>query len=110
MFLPAHNARFAIVPDEGGTAFVPFAGDLRDILCVHEDRVVGNDNTVPGLPLDDLAVVITEAAIVRGIQSGDDLYAGLPLDDLAVVITEAAIVRGIQSGDDLADAAGAFLR
>ena len=46
VFLPAHNARFAIVPDEGGTAFVPFAGDLRDILCVHEDRVVGNDNTV----------------------------------------------------------------
>ena len=25
---------------------MPFAGDLRDILCVHEDRVVGNDNTV----------------------------------------------------------------
>ena len=25
VFLPAHNARFAIVPDEGGTAFVPFA-------------------------------------------------------------------------------------
>ena len=45
VFLP-DNARFAIVPDEGGTAFVPFAGDLRDILCVHEDRVVGNDNTV----------------------------------------------------------------
>ena len=46
VFLPAHNVRFAIVPDEGGTAFVPFAGHLRYILCVHEDRVVGNDNTV----------------------------------------------------------------
>jgi len=49
-FLPLHNACFAIVPgdagDDGGTAFVPFAGDLKDILCVHEERVVGNDNTV----------------------------------------------------------------
>ena len=46
LFLPAHTARFAIQPEGEGTAFVPFAGDLRDILCVHEDRVVGNDNTV----------------------------------------------------------------
>jgi transposase len=46
VFLPAHNAGFAIPPEGEGTAFVPFAGDLRDILCVHEDRVVGNDNTV----------------------------------------------------------------
>ena len=45
-FLPAHNARFAIQPEGEGTAFVSFAGDLRDILCVREDRVVGNDNTV----------------------------------------------------------------
>ena len=29
-----------------GSAFVPFAGALDDILCVHADRVVGNDNTV----------------------------------------------------------------
>ena len=27
-------------------AFVPFAGNLDDILCVHEARTVGNDNTV----------------------------------------------------------------
>ena len=38
----AHNARFAIVPDEGGTAFVPFAGDLRDILCAR----IASSNTV----------------------------------------------------------------
>ena len=46
VFLPAHNARFAIAAEDAGTAFVPFAGDLREILCIHEERVVGNDNTV----------------------------------------------------------------
>ena len=32
--------------EDTGSAFVPFAGNLADILCVQEDRVVGNDNTV----------------------------------------------------------------
>jgi hypothetical protein len=46
VFWPAHNARFARPAEEAASAFVPFAGPLDDILCVHEDRVVGNDNTV----------------------------------------------------------------
>ena len=29
-----------------GSAFVPSVGALDDILCVHADRVVGNDNTM----------------------------------------------------------------
>lgn len=45
-YLPAHNARFAVEPSETGTAFVPFAGDLTDILCVQVERTVGNDNTL----------------------------------------------------------------
>jgi hypothetical protein len=45
-YLPRHNARFARPPEEAGTAFVPFAGLLEDILCVREERQVGNDNTV----------------------------------------------------------------
>jgi len=45
-FIPEHNARFAITPSELGSAFVPFAGNLKDTLCIQEDRVVGNDNTV----------------------------------------------------------------
>lgn len=45
-FIPAHNARFARQPEEAGTAFVPFAGNVKDILCIHEERTVGNDNTV----------------------------------------------------------------
>jgi len=47
VFLPAHNARFRAAPAEAGSAFVPYVGrDLRDILCVQEERVVGNDNCV----------------------------------------------------------------
>ncbi len=45
-FLTDHNRRFAIRPEEPGSAFVPFAGKLEDILCVQEERTVGNDNTV----------------------------------------------------------------
>ena len=46
VFLPDHNARFAIKPEGSASAFVPFAGNLADILCVQDERVVGNDNTV----------------------------------------------------------------
>jgi hypothetical protein len=42
-----HNRQFAIAPEEEGTAFVvDREGAWRDILCVVEERVVGNDNTV----------------------------------------------------------------
>lgn len=46
VFLPAHNARFAVKPEDTGSAFVAYAGQLEDILCVQDERVVGNDNTV----------------------------------------------------------------
>lgn len=46
-YLPAHNARFRVTAAEPGTAFVPWVGQgLADILCVQEERTVGNDNTV----------------------------------------------------------------
>ncbi len=46
-FLPAYNRRFAVPAPEAGTAFVPWRGSgLADLLCVQEDRVVANDNTV----------------------------------------------------------------
>lgn len=46
-FVPAYNQRFAVPATESGTAFVPWSGsNLADILCVQEDRVVANDNTV----------------------------------------------------------------
>ena len=47
VYLPAHNARFAVAPEQPGSAFVPDRmAAYRDILCVHEGRTVGNDNTV----------------------------------------------------------------
>src|SRR3954464_12675052 len=46
VYIPRHNARFAVAAAEAGTAFVPFVGVLDDILCVQAERVVGHDNTV----------------------------------------------------------------
>ncbi len=47
IYLPEHNARFAVAPAQDGSAFVPAVGALwRDILCMQEERQVGNDNTV----------------------------------------------------------------
>ena len=45
-FLPDHNRRFAMAPEEPGSAFVPFAGALDDILCIQEERSVAGDNTL----------------------------------------------------------------
>ena len=46
-FLPAYNQRFAVPAAESGTAFVSWSGsNLADMLCVQEERVVANDNTV----------------------------------------------------------------
>jgi len=45
-FIPEHNKQFAITQEQPGEAFVPFTGNLKDILCVQKERVVGNDNTV----------------------------------------------------------------
>ena len=46
-YWPAHNAAFAVAPAEIGGAFVADrTGRVRDILCIHEERRVGNDNTV----------------------------------------------------------------
>jgi transposase len=47
VYIPAHNARFAIKPEQEGSAFVAITGvELGEILCVQEERQVGNDNCV----------------------------------------------------------------
>ena len=47
VYIPAHNARFAVKAEQEGSAFVAIPGvDLKQVLCVQEDREVGNDNTV----------------------------------------------------------------
>lgn len=46
-YLDEHNGRFATAPDEPGSAFVQVPEALwRDVLCVQEERRVGNDNCV----------------------------------------------------------------
>jgi transposase len=46
-YLPDHNARFAVPAEQPGSAFVDDGhGAFADILCIQEERVVGNDNTV----------------------------------------------------------------
>jgi hypothetical protein len=46
-YIPAHNARFAVAPEQAGSAFVADRiGAWRELLCIQETRQVGNDNTV----------------------------------------------------------------
>ena len=46
VYLEQHNARFAVAAAEEGTAFIPFVGELDNILCIEEERVAALDNTV----------------------------------------------------------------
>lgn len=46
-YIPEHNRLFAIEPEQAESAFVAdTTGAWREILCIQEERVVGNDNTV----------------------------------------------------------------
>ena len=46
-YLPRHNERFAVAPQESGTAFVPYTGaDLDKIFSKQCERVIANDNTI----------------------------------------------------------------
>ena len=46
-YLAGHNAAFAVAPAEAGSAFVAErGGQAGEILCLQEERRVGNDNTV----------------------------------------------------------------
>src|SRR3546814_11895571 len=46
-YIPQHNAAFAVGAGQEGSAFVADRTQMwREILCVQEERTVGNDNTV----------------------------------------------------------------
>jgi transposase len=46
-YVPEHNARFAVTAEQPGSAFVAARPEQwQDVLCIQEDRVVANDNTV----------------------------------------------------------------
>ena len=47
VYMPNHNAEFALPAAAAGSAFVPYIGTrLPDILCAQFERTVGNDNCV----------------------------------------------------------------
>ena len=47
VYVPRHNARSRVQAAQEGTAFVAIPGvDLREILCIQEERQVDRDNTV----------------------------------------------------------------
>ena len=47
VYIEEHNRLFAVAPEQEGSGFVPDrAGLWREILCIHEQRRVENDNTV----------------------------------------------------------------
>ncbi len=47
VYIAEHNERFAIDAEQEGSAFVADATEAwREILCIQEERTVGNDNTV----------------------------------------------------------------
>ena len=47
VYVPAYNAAFAVPAEQEGSGFIPDRTlAWRDILCIQEERSVGNDNTV----------------------------------------------------------------
>lgn len=46
-YMAEHNARFTHAPESDESAFCPLNGvDIDNILCIQEERVVSNDNTI----------------------------------------------------------------
>ena len=47
VYLPRHNELFMVPPKETKSAYTPWIGiGLQDILCVQEERIVQQDNTI----------------------------------------------------------------
>jgi len=80
-YLRDHNARFAVAAAEDGSAFVPFIGDLKDVLCIREQRVVGNDNCVR---YDGRSLQIPEQAHRRHFVKATVTVHRYPNDALAI--------------------------
>jgi transposase len=80
-YLAEHNRRFAVMPSEADSAFVPARPEQwKDVLCIQHERIVGNDNTIS---IDGLRLQIPAAtsrahfvrAKVRVNRYGDGTYA-----------------------------------
>lgn len=61
IYIPRHNQQFSVKPTDPRSAYVPWGGmDLKEILCLQEERTVQQDNIVSysnlklQIPKDDL--------------------------------------------------------
>ena len=78
IYLPRHNHQFTVPAKETQSAYTPWIGpDLNEILCMQEERVVHNDNTVRyktmvlQIPKDNLRHHYVKAAVqVRNYPNG----------------------------------------
>lgn len=101
-YIPAHNARFALAPAEPGSAFTPAPEALwRDVLCLQEERIVGNDNTVR---YRNLALQLPESPQRRHYVKASVRVHEYPDRSLAVFHGPLAIARFDASGMALTDA------
>lgn len=47
VYLPRHNEQFTVKAKEEKSAYIPWTGgELKEILCLQEERMVQNDNTI----------------------------------------------------------------
>jgi transposase len=101
VYLPQHNARFAVPAAEPGSAFVAdIAGYWRDILCVQEERTVGNDNTVR---YRKLSLQLPQSPLRRHFVKVRVRVHHYPDDTLAVFHGPRCLARYSPDGQLLAD-------
>jgi hypothetical protein len=104
-YIAAFNARFGVKPAEAGTAFLPFVGDLENILCIQQERVVGNDNTVR---YEGKVLQIPEAAHRRHYVKARVRVHEYPDGSLAVFHGPRRLARYSADGAPMAEAAPAL--
>ncbi len=46
VYLPAHNAEFTVKAESEKRAYIPWIGNLEEMMCYEEERIVHMDNTV----------------------------------------------------------------
>lgn len=96
VYLPEHNARFAVAPEQSGSAFVPAAEtQWRDVLCAQEERQVANDNTVR---YQGLVLQIPESPIRRHFVRATVRVHEYPDGTLAIFHGPRCIARFTQHG------------
>ena len=85
VYLPRHNQQFMVKSKDKRRAYIPWAGgDLNEILCHQEERIVQNDNTVSyntlrlQIPQDDLRhhYVKTTVQVRRYLDESLGLFFG----------------------------------